>query len=107
MWRHLKPHQIESLDGKSKVIITAFTAEKVIGALRAVDWSTFSRKWPCLQKLEFPKLGPRPTVDILIGLDFTDLHYSFRDVRGAQGQPVARLTPLYFLQINRTCEKLT
>ena len=23
-----------------------------------------------------------------------DLHYSFRDIRGAPGQPVARLTPL-------------
>ena len=51
---------IESLDGKSN--ITAFIAEKVTGDLRAIDWSTFSRQWPHLQKLEFPKLGSRPTV---------------------------------------------
>jgi len=85
---------IESLDGKSKLSITAFTAEKVTGDLRAIDWNTFSRQWPHLQKLEFPKLGSKPTVDVLIGLDCTDLHYSFKDVRGAPGQPVARLTPL-------------
>ena len=39
-------------------------------------------------------IGPRPRVDVLIGLDCADLHFSFRDVRGAPGQPVARLTPL-------------
>ena len=41
--------------------------------------------------MEFPKLGPRLTVDISIGLDLADLHYSVRDIRGA---PIARLTPL-------------
>jgi len=35
---------IESLDGKSKLNITAFTAEKVTGDLKATDWSTFSRQ---------------------------------------------------------------
>ena len=39
-------------------------------------------------------MGPRPIVDLLIGLDCADLHYSFKDVRGTPGQPIARLTPL-------------
>jgi len=42
---------IESLDGKSKLNITAFTAEKVTGDLKAIGWSTFSREWPHLQNL--------------------------------------------------------
>ena len=33
-------------------------------------------------------------VDVLIGLDCADLHFSFKDVRGKPGQPVARLMPL-------------
>ena len=45
-------------------------------------------------KLEVSKVGPRLTVDVLIGLDFADLHYSLRDIRFASGQPIARLTPL-------------
>ena len=40
------------------------------------------------------QLGSRPIVDLLIGLDSADLHYSFKDVRGELGQPIARLTPL-------------
>ena len=39
-------------------------------------------------------IGPRPILDILIGLDHVDLHYSYRDIRGKPGEPIARLTPL-------------
>ncbi|CAG2211582.1 unnamed protein product [Mytilus edulis] len=45
------------------------------------------------QSLSEPKV-PRPTVDMLIGLDYPDLHYSYRDIRGKPGEPIARLTPL-------------
>ncbi|CAC5373897.1 unnamed protein product [Mytilus coruscus] len=31
---------------------------------------------------------------MLIGLDYPDLHYSYRDIRGKPGEPIARLTPL-------------
>ena len=39
-------------------------------------------------------MGSRPIVDLLIGLDSADLHYSFKDVRGEPGQPIARFTSL-------------
>ena len=83
---------IESLDGKSQLKITAFTTERVIGDIKAIDWSMCARKWPHLQCLEFQKLGPQPTVDVLIGLDCADLHFSLKDIRGAPGQPIARWT---------------
>ena len=51
--------------------------------MKAIDWSMCAREWSHLRYLEFPKLGPRPTVDVLIGLDCADLHFSFRDVQGA------------------------
>ena len=31
---------------------------------------------------------------MLIGIDYAELHFSIRDVRGQPGEPVARLTPL-------------
>ena len=33
-------------------------------------------------------------MDLLIGVDYAELHYSFKDDRGQPGEPVARLTPL-------------
>ena len=72
----------------------AFTTEKVIGDMKATDWSICAREWPHLRSLEFHKLRPWPTANVLIGLDCADLHFSFRDVRGAPGQPVAWLAPL-------------
>ena len=59
-----------------------------------VDWNSCAKEWSHLKGLPFPKMGPRPIVDILIGLDCADLHYSYRDIRGKPGQPIARLTPL-------------
>ena len=50
--------------------------------------------WKHLQNIKFPKLGPRPIVDILIGIDCLDLHCSLEDVNGGPGEPVARKTVL-------------
>ena len=44
--------------------------------------------------ITFYQLGSRPIVDLLIGLDSADLHYSFKDTRGEPGRPIARLMPL-------------
>ena len=85
---------IESLDGKACSKVIAFTANRVTGNMRVTDWNICAKMWPHLKGLPFHKLGPTSTVDVLIGLDCADLHFSFKDVRGKPGQPVARLTPL-------------
>ena len=59
-----------------------------------VDWSKYKHKWKHPKGIKFPQVGPRPTVDLLIGVDQADLLYSLRDVRGEPGEPIARLTPL-------------
>ena len=62
--------------------------------MNVIDWNMCAREWPHLKGLNFPQLGLRPIVDLLIGLDCADLHYSFKDIRGRPGQPIARLIPL-------------
>ena len=47
-----------------------------------------------LEGVNFPNLGPRPIIDMLIGVDYAELHFSIIDVRGRPAEPVARLTPL-------------
>jgi len=37
----------------------------------------------------FPNLGPQPVIDVLIGIDYAELHFSIRDVCGQPGKPVA------------------
>ena len=85
---------IERLDVKTSLKVTALTTGKVTGNMRTMDWTTCADKWPHLRNIKFHKLGPRPIVDMLIGLDCADLHFSLQDVRGESGQPIARLTPL-------------
>ena len=59
-----------------------------------VDWSRHKHKWKHLKGIKFPQVGPRPIVDLLIGVDQADLLYSLEDVKGMAGEPIARLTPL-------------
>ena len=86
--------ELESLDGSVSKTVSAFTTERVTGNLEAIDWRKHANKWPHLRGIQFPKPGPHPLVDILIGVDHVDLHYSFKVVKGRPGEPVARLTPL-------------
>ena len=62
--------------------------------MRVTDWNICAKMWPHLKGLPFHKLGPTLSVDVLIGLDCANLHFSFKDVWGKPGQPVAQLTPL-------------
>lgn len=85
---------LKSLDGKTSTTLTAYTANKVTGDMQVVDWSKHAHKWPHLKNIHFPTVSSKPIIDLLIGLDFADLHYSMQDVRGGQGEPMARCTPL-------------
>ena len=76
---------LESLEGKSYKI-SALTTNRVTGNMRVTDWSICAEQWPHLRGITFHKLGSRPIVDLLIGLDSADLHYSFKDVQGEPGQ---------------------
>ena len=86
--------ELAGLDWRKSKTVSAFTTERVTGNLEAIDWRKHANKWPHLRGIQFPKPGPHPLVDILIGVDHVDLHYSFKDVKGRLGEPVARLTPL-------------
>ena len=59
-----------------------------------VNWNTYRMQWPYLRKIYSPLIGNRPVVDILTGLDCADLHCAIKEVRGRQGELIARLTPL-------------
>ncbi|XP_063441925.1 uncharacterized protein LOC134722246 [Mytilus trossulus] len=86
--------RLQSHNGQTDAKVVAFTTNRVTGSLQPVDWKQHARKWDHLAGIKFPNLGKRPTVDMLIGLDYPDLHYSYRDIRGKPGEPIARLTPL-------------
>ncbi|CAB4034781.1 Hypothetical predicted protein, partial [Paramuricea clavata] len=86
--------KLESLDGKVNTTMEAYTTEKVTGDMKVVNWNQYATKWSHLKDIEFPVIASKPFVDILIGLDYADLHYSVKDVRGQVNEPIARLTPL-------------
>ena len=58
---------ISSLNGRVSKLSSAYTTEKVTGNMEVVNWRRYQSKWKHLQGIEFPQVGPRTTVDLLIG----------------------------------------
>ena len=85
---------ISSLSGKVHKPVSAYTTERVTGNMQVVDWNLYRSKWKPLKDIKFPRVGTGPKVDLLIGVDQSDLLYSLEDVRGRPREPIARLTPL-------------
>ncbi|XP_046568630.1 uncharacterized protein LOC124277021 [Haliotis rubra] len=92
---------LESIDGSVDVSMSALTTTKVTGKMQVVDWEKHGHKWKHLNHIKFPKLSSRTVVDVLIGIDYIDLHRSYEEVGGGQGEPVARLAPLGWTCIGR------
>ena len=86
--------ELKSLDGEVTHHVNAFTTEKVTGDMEVVDWNKFAKRWDHLKNINFPKIHQKSTVDLLIGVDHADLLYSKQEIRGDEGEPIARLTPL-------------
>ena len=84
---------VESCDGGIRQHISAYTVNKVTGDMQVINWAKHSSEWPHLHGIEFHR-PKKVTVDILIGVDYANLHSSLKEVLGKPGQPMARLTPL-------------
>ena len=86
---------LESCDGNVRLPFISLTCPcRVTGNYKAVDRSKFQDRWPHLQVCKLPELPADSIVDVLIGQDHIDLHFSKCDVRGNSGEPIARLGPL-------------
>ena len=66
--------ELQSMDGNVKIPISAYATEKVTGNLKTINWNKHKHQWNYLKNLTFPAPAERPWVDILIGLDYSDLH---------------------------------
>ena len=59
-----------------------------------MDWNQHQKEWPHLRQCDFPTPAKDGLVDLLIGIDNPELHFSIIDFQGPQGGPVARRGPL-------------
>ena len=80
--------------GKLTPVIEAFTINDATGDLKTVNWKAINRNWDYLSGVNFLQVNSRNKIDMLIGVDYPDLHFSLKDIRGKPGQSIARLAPL-------------
>ena len=66
---------LKSIDGKVDMKIHACTGDRVTASMKAINSRSFANKWNHLKGITFPIVGARPVIDILIGIDYADLHF--------------------------------
>jgi hypothetical protein len=77
---------IESVDGQfSKSIDIKTCPRKVTGNYKMEDWRESKKNWDHLKECDFPEPAGDRYVDLLIGVDNTELHFSRVDIRGEAG----------------------
>ena len=87
--------EVESVNGQfSKTVNVQTCLKEVTGNYRVVDWSKFQSDWPHLSQCSFPTPAKDGIVDVLVGVDNPEMHFSMVDFQGDDGGPVARLGPL-------------
>lgn len=97
--------QIQSVDKLLTMDIEAQTTKNVTGKLKPTDWFKYSKDWPHLTNIKFHPLKRKHKVDLLIGLDYVELHQSMGEIHGEKGTPSARLTPLGWTCVGPTSHR--
>ena len=82
--------ELQSLDGNTKTKVNAFTANQVTGNMRFMDWRPLANKWKHLRNITFSNIGPKPIVDVLIGIDCAELHCALEELTEEPGEPTAQ-----------------
>ena len=95
---------LESVDRRLCKPVSAFTVNKVAGHMKVIDWAREAQKWPHLRNLKFQSIQ-REIVDMLIGVDYPELHLSVQEIQSHPGQPFSRLTPLGWTCIKSLTQK--
>ena len=96
---------LQNLTGTLSMPIHVYSTEKVTGNMKAVDWNQHKHRWNYLSSIKFPRPAKSPIIDMLIGLDYSQLHLSLKELTGDPGDPMARLTPLGWTCVGQVNEK--
>ena len=72
--------EIQNITTKSSFEMLACTTENVCGNLKAVNWNNHKYNFPHLSEVLFNTPVNRGKIDLLIGLDYTNLHASLSEI---------------------------
>lgn len=85
---------LEAIDDEIDIKVLALTVDRVTSNIEAISCKLLANKWNNLKDIAFPIIGPRPIINLLISIDYADLHCFIKKIKRRPGELTARLTPL-------------
>ena len=80
---------VQTLDGKARYPIQAFTVKNLVQGTPVVDWQKVAEEYPHLQSATIPKADPKDRVRILLGIDYNHLMIANHNLQGRHLEPTA------------------
>ena len=77
------------MNGQVNIVMEAFTITDITGDLKPVNWKAINRNWDHLRGVNFLHVNSRNKIDMLLGVDYSDFHFSLQEIRGKPGQPMS------------------
>ena len=75
--------------------------KQVTGGMKVINLKKHKDKWSHIKGIQFPEPSSKKYIDILLGIDYLQFHTSIKEVKGKNGDPVARLTPLGWICVGQ------
>ena len=85
---------LQSLDGKSKFPVQAYTVKNLIEGTPVVDWQQVAEEYPHLQGAKPSKAEPKDRVRVLLGVDQNHLMIASANLQGRHNEPFAEYCKL-------------
>ncbi len=70
------------------LLTKSLTEKRVTENMKVVQWSQYADRWP--QEYWFSRQGFEAIVDLLMGIEYFNLHVAYIETRGEKGDPIAR-----------------
>lgn len=83
LWSSISGIYYKEYSRQIHTVTEAFTINYVTcDIIKVVNWKAVNRTWDYLRGVNFPQVISRKKIDMFIGVDYPEFHFSLKDIKG-------------------------
>lgn len=83
LWSSISGIYYKEYSRQIHTVTEAFTINYVTcDIIKVVNWKAVNRTWDYLKGVNFPQVISRKKIDMFIGVDYPEFHFSLKDIKG-------------------------
>ena len=83
LWSSISGIHYKEYSRQIHTVTEAFTINDVTcDIIKVVNWKAVNRTWDYLRGVNFPQVISRKKIDMFIGVNYPEFHFSLKDIKG-------------------------